>query len=106
MYDAYAEHALPRAIVDEIGEPGLGFGHGHAVKVDFGLHTETAAGEFSHRALANMLAVKAHAVRIVTLYRVDISLEALAQRLLLIGSSEARFRGWLLFCFGYTLFGT
>ena len=91
MDNAYAVLALNRAVLDEIRESRLRFLKRHAMQVDLRLHTEAAALQLPHRALADVLAMKAQGSAIAVLDGVNVVLEAFGQDLSFVGSRELGF---------------
>jgi len=91
MYDAHTQVSLLHRVVDKVGQPRPRFGDRHAMKVDFRLYGKLATCQLAHCATPDRLAMKAHALGITGLHRVDISSHTLAQRLSLICPGETRF---------------
>jgi len=91
MHDAHACQFLFDRVVDEIGEPGFGFRNGHTVKVDLGLDGILAARELAHCATPDRLTMKAHALGITGLHRVDVGFQSLLKSPFLICPGKSRF---------------
>ena len=97
MHDAHTQKALACTVFYEVSESWLGLRYRHAVQVNFSLYAVTAARQLAHRAAADGRPLKVHSIGVVTLHRIDVGLETLTERLLLVGPRKMRSWRWLFF---------
>ena len=90
MDNANAKITRDDAVLDEIGEPLLRFGNRHAMQIDFRLHAVAAAGEFAHRSPSDRRPLKTQCSAVAVFDRINIVVQALFQRVTLVGAGETR----------------